>query len=440
VFKVARRTRTTEFRFRGARRALPVKRAVLMSTSVSLLTGVLTFGGLQATAVNGPAGYTSVQRIHAGTATQTDSRGLKWTPDTKFAKGGEVREASEVRVIGTDDPQLYRSQRYGDFSYIIPVEDGTYRLQLSFAEVVSDVGPRSFTVRSGNRALLQRFVITDHVKNHQALVVWLTVTVTGGSLPLTFTSDEGEAAVAGIELLRSSAAGESQLPGWELLFADSFDTAAAPGQFLAKYPNWDAYETGWLDTSKRGSYDVNRLSVKNGVLDIGLGVDANGKPRSAVPYPLINGRGHKSESAQTYGRYEVRFRADAVKGYKTAFLLWPESEVWPRDGEIDFPEGGVDSTISAFMHRQDGTSGGDQDAFSSNATYESWQTATIEWSPNVVRFLLNGQVVGESTKRIPNTPMRWVLQTETCLDDCEIPADARGNVQIDYVKVWKYRP
>ena len=62
-------------------------------------------------------------------------------------------------------------------------------------------------------------------------------------------------------------------------------------------------------------------------------------------------------------------------GYKTAWLLWPRSEVWPRDGEIDFPEGDLDSTIHGFVHRQGATSGSDQYAVSTSATYTSWHTA-----------------------------------------------------------------
>jgi hypothetical protein len=452
--------------FRGVRRALPVKPALVAGTAVSCLALVLATGDPRAGAVEGPSGYTSVLRVHAGEQQLTDSRKLKWTPDTDYATGGEVRSV-DVEITGTDDPHLYTVQRWGNFSYDLPVANGSYRLQLSFAEVQPQDGARAFSVRTGDRTLLDQFVITDHVKQYQALVVWLTVDVQGGSLPLEFSSDEGVAAVAGVELLRKATvatssptvkkstqpapsepdmqaasvpATETDLPGWKYLFGDSFDTAASAGQFLSKYPNWDAYKTGWPDTSKRGTYDTNRLSVANGALNIAVGPGPDGKPRAAVPYPLINGRNAADPSNQTYGRYEVRFRADPVKGYKTAFLLWPESEVWPRDGEIDFPEGDLDGTISAFMHRQNGTSGGDQDAFSTKSTYTSWRTATIEWTPDAIRFFLDGKVVGESTERIPNTPMRWALQTETCLGGCDIPAGSQGKVQIDYVKVWRYEP
>ncbi len=143
---------------------------------------------------------------------------------------------------------------------------------------------------------------------------------------------------------------------------------------------------------------------------------------------------------QTYGRYAIRFRADAVKGYKAAWLLWPKSGTWPRDGEIDFPEGNLDQKISAFMHRQGATAGSDQDAYNTQSTFTSWHTAVIEWGPGQTRFLLDGTVIGTSTSRIPNTAMHWVIQTETALDGTTPADSAQGHVQIDWVAVWSYAP
>jgi hypothetical protein len=42
------------------------------------------------------------------------------------------------------------------------------------------------------------------------------------------------------------------------------------------------------------------------------------------------------------------------------------------------------------------------------------------------------------TSRIPNTPMRTVLQTETKLNSTYPPRDAVAKVQVDYFKAWKY--
>ncbi len=223
---------------------------------------------------------------------------------------------------------------------------------------------------------------------------------------------------------------------WTLAFNDDFNTNATEGSFLSKYSNWDAYAYGWQDTSKRGTYDPGILSVNNGMMNMHLNTTSDGVHHVAAPMPKIPGT---SYSNMMYGRYEVRFRADAVAGYKTAWLLWPQSEVWPRDGEVDFPEGNLDGSIGAYMHRQGGTSGGDQDAYSTNARFPDWHTATLEWKPGDMTFILDGQVIGHSTNRVPNTPMHWVLQTETKLDGT-VPNDTSGNVQIDRVSVWKYTP
>jgi hypothetical protein len=216
------------------------------------------------------------------------------------------------------------------------------------------------------------------------------------------------------------------------VFNDDFNTNASEGGFLGAYPQWAAYPLGWKDTSKAGSYDPNIISVNNGTMNMHLYTSSDGKHHVAAPYPKLPGGNN-----QLYGRYEVRFRADAVAGYKTAWLLWPQSETWPRDGEIDFPEGNLSSTIGAFMHRQGGTSGSDQDAFKTSASYGGWHTATLEWMPGRINFILDGNTIGSSTSRVPNTTMHWILQTETVLSGV-VPSTTSGNVQIDRVSVWKY--
>ena len=226
------------------------------------------------------------------------------------------------------------------------------------------------------------------------------------------------------------------LPGWRQVFADDLTTDVPVGSFpSAVSGRWGAYSDGWTDTSKNGTYMPSKVvSVRDGIMNLYLHTE-NGVHMVAVPYPKLPGAG--AHNGMLYGRYAVRFRSDPVPGYKTAWLLWPDSGSWPGDGEIDFPEGRLDGTISAFMHRQGASGGGDQDAFDSPATYTSWHTAVIEWSPAATRFILDDKVVGTSTSRIPNTPMHWVLQTETSLSGA--PTDgAAGNVQVDWVAV--YRP
>ena len=227
------------------------------------------------------------------------------------------------------------------------------------------------------------------------------------------------------------------LPGWHQVFTDDFTASVSLGAFpTSSNGRWSSYPTPWRDTSKNGAYSTARVvSVANGVLDKYLHYE-DGDYRVAALMPVLPGGG----TNQLYGRYAIRFRADAVPGYKVAWLLWPQSGTWPRDGEIDFPEGSLTGTIDAFMHRQGGTSGGDQDAFSTGARFTSWHTAVIEWAPNSVTFFLDGSLVGHSTSRVPNTPMHWVIQTETNLSSTKPPVEAAGHVQIDWVAIWSYAP
>jgi len=223
---------------------------------------------------------------------------------------------------------------------------------------------------------------------------------------------------------------------WTLIFSDEFDQALAEGQFpTAVGGRWYAYPYGWKDTSKNGTYDPSIVSWHDGLLDAHIRTTA-GVPRVAAFGPILP----DGSTSQLYGRYEVRFRADPIVGYKGAWLLWPKSETWPRDGEIDFPEGDFDRTISAFVHRQGATTGSDQDAFPTTALWPDWHTAVTEWTPAAVRFYLDGALIGTATERIPNTPMRLVIQNETTLAGF-VPADAvQGHVLIDRVAVWSYTP
>jgi hypothetical protein len=226
------------------------------------------------------------------------------------------------------------------------------------------------------------------------------------------------------------------LPGWHQIFTEDFRTDVALGHFMHSVykKKFHLYEDGTPDTAgQQGApsryYPSKVLSVRNGVLNEYLHTE-NGTPMVAALLPILPQR-HR------YGKYTIRFRADALKGFKTAWLLWPDSEEWPRDGEIDFPEGDLNKTIGGFVHHQNATSGSDQDAFRSHVTYTSWHTASTEWTPNKVKFILDDKIIGTSTHRVPDTPMHWVIQTEACLDGCPDPTTA-GNLQIDWIVAYTH--
>jgi hypothetical protein len=218
------------------------------------------------------------------------------------------------------------------------------------------------------------------------------------------------------------------VPGWRQVFAENFSVETAVRSFPGPSygSRWGVYEK-YHDTSGAGLYAESRVvSVRNGVLDMHLRTE-NGQPLVAAPYPLIGG----SLRGQRYGKFTVRFRAEPVSGYKTAWLLWPVSDKW-KEGEIDFPEGSLDGTIAAYNHCIGRPT---ENCFEhdTGVPFDNWHTASIEWTPAGVRYILDEEVVGESSVS-PSVPMRWVLQTET--DNGKPPAKSSGHVLVDWVVVY----
>ena len=217
---------------------------------------------------------------------------------------------------------------------------------------------------------------------------------------------------------------------WRLVFDEDFDRAAAAGEFAQTYrDHWSVYPDGWRSTNGAGTYQPSRtVSVHDGAVDILVGETEAG-PSSAALLPRLPTYG------QLYGRYSVRFRADPVPGYKVAFLLWPDSESWPADGEVDFPEGDLDGSISAFAHHADPS--GSQEQFPTDQTFDRWHTATTEWEPGRLRFYLDDALVGESTTGVPDTSMHWVLQTEVIPGQTPL-SSASGHIYVDDVRAWSF--
>lgn len=276
-----------------------------------------------------------------------------------------------------------------------------------------------------------------------------------GSLRLRFPRSARSAEMAPDPSGKSVPIGN--LPGWKQVFYDDFrDETVSDGQFAgcnsstgicpglpaaAKSKWWD-YPDGWLDTAGTCEYEPSQtISVRGGVMNMFIHTSQNGTCMAAAPAPKLP-NSVDGANGQLYGMYSVRMRSDPVPGYLAAFLLWPDSENWPADGEIDFPDGNLDGTVGAFMHHQGATSGTQQDAYLTRKTFTDWHTYTIEWTPIYVKFLIDGKVVGDSTdaSQIPDTPMHWVMQTESDLDGPRPAAKAQGNLQIAWAAVWAYNP
>jgi hypothetical protein len=91
---------------------------------------------------------TTVTRINAGGPAYTAVDGRVFGADGSFTGGGTY--STGATIAGTADPALYKDERWGQFSYAIPVANGTYDVTLHFVEMYytagSCVGKRIFSV------------------------------------------------------------------------------------------------------------------------------------------------------------------------------------------------------------------------------------------------------------------------------------------------------
>jgi hypothetical protein len=243
------------------------------------------------------------------------------------------------------------------------------------------------------------------------------------------------------------------LPGWHQVFADDFrvdvplggfsqcdnTTRACAGLPAAVGSRWWAYPDGWPDTSRQGVYMPSKtVSIADGLMHLQLHTE-NGVHMVAAVLPKIPAAGNGAqgpEGGQLYARYAIRFEVEhPTAGYKIAWLLWPDSEQFPADGEIDFPETPLTGTIGGYLHHMNGVSPDDQDTFDTGVPVSSgWHTAVVEWTAASVTFQLDGVTMGVSTSRIPSTPMHLVIQNET---DGSTSDSAVADILVAWVVVYQ---
>jgi hypothetical protein len=109
-------------------------------------------------------------------STLLDRNGGTWRPDNYFLGGRTI--ARFGTVTGPEDPQIYAGERYGNFSYAIPVANGRYAARLRFSETYW--GPenpggggrasRIFDVYCNGTALLRNFDMFEEAGAHHQLV------------------------------------------------------------------------------------------------------------------------------------------------------------------------------------------------------------------------------------------------------------------------------
>jgi hypothetical protein len=185
----------------------------LLHLSFTALRGTAILSGIELLPVS--PGKVRPVRIRAGwTSSWEDSSGQRWQADSYFLGGNAlVRSTNPVRENNSIPPDmaLYASERWGHFSYAIPVADGRYRVTLKFCEGhygrrntgVGGEGSRVFDVYCNGVALLRNFDIFKEAGGEGRPLdrAFSGIRPTAqGKVVLTFVPVEGMACVNGIEV------------------------------------------------------------------------------------------------------------------------------------------------------------------------------------------------------------------------------------------------
>jgi hypothetical protein len=151
-------------------------------------------------------------RITAQDGFYTDSAGMVWKPDRYYNGGQSATHA--VELSGTREPDLFARERYGRFDYAIPVDKGTYRLSLYFAEEYfgpggargGQQGTRVFDVSCNGVALLREFDLLKEAGMAQAIVkTFHGLTPNGqGTLLVSFSPIHDYASLYALEVVDES--------------------------------------------------------------------------------------------------------------------------------------------------------------------------------------------------------------------------------------------
>jgi hypothetical protein len=208
--------------------AVPVTGTSFSDTGLSSATAyyyVVTavVGGVQSAASSEATATTltspgQATYINAGGPAYTSSTGQSYRADSFFS-GGSVTAWSKT-ITGTNDPALYRDERWGAFTYSVPVANGTYNVRLRFAELYygstiagSCVGKRIFNVDVLNTPVspdIPNLDICAQVGPLAALdIVIPNVVVTNGVLGIQFTrgpADDAEVTAIDIVPVASNVA------------------------------------------------------------------------------------------------------------------------------------------------------------------------------------------------------------------------------------------
>ncbi len=150
------------------------------------------------------AAGTLVYAVNAGASSSATLNGVVYQPD-RFASGGTTQIVTDA-IAGVSEDTLYQSERYGTYSYEIPVSNATYSVVLHFAELFHNAaGARNFNVTVEGQPVLSDFDLYGMVGHDTAYDRRIdNIVVSDGKLTINLATNVDNATIAGFAIYSSN--------------------------------------------------------------------------------------------------------------------------------------------------------------------------------------------------------------------------------------------
>ncbi|MEM8560529.1 MAG: malectin domain-containing carbohydrate-binding protein, partial [Bacteroidota bacterium] len=251
--------------------------------------------------------------VNAGGDAYTGVDGVTYLPDEAFT-GGSM--ALMDTVLGSQDPELYRTYRTGDFAIAVPLEDGFYDLTFHFAEPLDEpVGSRVFAVLAEGETVIHDLDVRKARDEKHVSALTRTaqnVEVADGQLDVTFEAIVGEPVLSALVVRQR----QEDARTWTLAWEDNFDGVGAPDSTRWSYNVWPARKVN--DEDQAYTDRLKNVRQEDGFLII----EAHKEDYDNAEY--TSGRIHtEGKGDLLYGRVEVRARVPAGQGTWAAVWMLP---------------------------------------------------------------------------------------------------------------------
>ena len=222
---------------------------------------------------------------------------------------------------------------------------------------------------------------------------------------------------------------------WELDFEDDFNTGTSPNT-----AHWAMYNSP--GHAGNGLRRPSAYTIEDGNLVV---------TAKMVDGQIVSG-GMAHKRNYLYGKFEFRVKTEKDPSSATSgvVLTWPQSEHWPKDGELDFYETGTGASrrpVHTFLHFGELKSpeldpenpNNYNDNNLNHKTYDidgsEWHTWVAEWTYGKVVIYIDGVESYVCTNNIVANPHHLSIQLDAFKKTMGDPV----KMYVDYVKIYKQK-